>query len=193
MTLLVRIALALVSCALASCLSVPVHFAEPAAARVSVGRNERVTLPATFELPLRGQTRVEFEFDEQTLIDYGMSAQRAHELSAAGRAKIVGRMELLGALPKGEEQAHFALPAEAVVRALDSGERVRCWWPAEGRESLWFEGSVDDDGEERPMEFRDRPIPPHTGEQKSYELAAATGGVVVGVIGIVLLFLLAAA
>lgn len=188
---LAYIALALALTALGGCMTLPVEFVEPVGAQIVVARHERATLPATLGISAPWQTRVEFDFDAPTLVSYGMSAEQAEALVAAGNAKIVGLLALRtgasGSAAEADAGQRFALPGAAVVRALESGERVRCWWPAEGRRRLWFEGSRDDDGAWRSLEFGEKDVTSHTASQKSAELHAVFGGAAVAVMLILLI------
>lgn len=163
--------------ALAACRALPVEFAEPSGARLRLADRPDVVLPARMEVREMWLVALELEFDASTLVSYGMDPQRATELVARDAARIVGEL----GVRRGESgERRFALPGALVVRAFVEHETLRCWWPPEDGNSLYFEGAPAGDTVQHPAPWGERDVPAHTDAQKSSEFLAALTGALIG-------------
>jgi len=165
--------------ALAACRTFPVEFAEPAGARLRCADRAEVVLPATLPVGEIRRLALELEFDAATLAGYGMDAERASELVARGAALVHGQLIVL----RGEGEAElrrFALPGALVVRAFDERETLRCWWPPENGDALFFEGAPAGATVQHPARSVQRSVISHTDAQRSSEFGAALSGALLG-------------
>lgn len=185
----VRIALAAALTTLAACSTLPVEFAEPAGARIRVGDREPATLPATIGVLAPYPADLVLDFDAPTLVGYGMKPERAAALVADGKARITGRIAVRNGPTRsaedGDRRLRFAVPGAAIVRALESGERVRCWWPAEGERCLWFESGAASGSEWFQTVYGEKSVVAHTPRQVSEEVSAVFSGALIGLVALI--------
>lgn len=164
---------------LVACRAFPVEFAEPAGARLRLPERAEVVLPATLPVLEIRPLELELEFDAATLVGYGMDSERARELAARGAARLQGQLVVLRG--EGDSEARrFALPGALVVRALEERQTLRCWWPPESGDSLFFEGVPAGETVRHPARSVQRTVSAHTEEQLGSEFGAALSGALVG-------------
>jgi hypothetical protein len=164
---------------LTACRAFPVEFAEPAGARLRLADRAEDVLPVTLDVHELRLVALELEFDAATLVGYGMDPVRATELVDRGEARIRGQL----GVRRGEDESgarRFALPGALVVRAFVEHETLRCWWPPEGGDMLYFEGVPAGDSVHHPMPWGRRDVAAHTPSQESSEFAAALLGALIG-------------
>ncbi len=165
--------------ALVACRTFPVEFAEPAGARLRLADRAEAVLPATLPVPEIQRFALELEFDAATLVSYGMDAASANELAARGAALVQGELVVL----RGEadsESRRFALPGAAIVRAFRERATLRCWWPPETGDELFFEGAPAGESVRRPAQSLHRAVASHTEAQRSSEFGAGLSGALLG-------------
>lgn len=158
-----------------------------------MSRDEPVAIPATLGVTTHFPSEVVLEFDAVTLVRHGMNPERASALVAAGKARIVGRILVRDWVSASSAQAgerlRFAIPGAAVVRALESGEPLRCWWPADGERRLWFESEAEGGALGYGPAYGQKRVTTHTPAQRSTELGLIVGGVLVGLVAIIVIAL----
>lgn len=165
--------------ALAACRAYPVEFAEPAGARVRLSDGGEAVLPATVAVPSMGPVELELELDGATLVEHGMAAELARDLAARGAARVRGRL-VVARGEGGPEPRRFALPGPLVVRAFAERATLRCWWPPETGDELFFEGAPAGEEVGRPARSLQKEVASHTDAQRSSEFAAALSGALIG-------------